>query len=73
VRGSKRTESDAVAHHRLVGVVLVGLGALGVVVGGALVFGADGGAVDERGMVVTGLVLCAAGGWQWQSAGASDR
>ena len=59
---------DARAHHRLVGTVLLSMGALGVLLGGVFILAGPVARVDGGAMVVTALVIGAVGAWQQRTA-----
>ena len=63
---------DARAHHRLVGLVLLSMGALGVILGAASIFAGPAARVDGEAMVITALLIGAVGAWQ-QRVAASAR
>ena len=65
----QRPESDAAAHHRLVGRALVGLGTLCALVGVAtILLGAELAFIDGRAMVLTSVIMIGLGIWQVQAA-----
>lgn len=62
--GAELARAAAVAHHRLVGVVLVAMGGVGVTLGAGFHLAGNVEHVDGPAMIVTALLLGAAGGWQ---------
>lgn len=69
--GGELALAATLAHQRLVGAVLLSMGAVGVVVGGGFYLTGPAEHVDGGAMVLTGLVLGAAGAWQRRASAAA--